>query len=184
MQRYSYSLCWACALGLWDLHATTFAVTGNTSRSCSHPHFVFSSPTPSPQLCHPLWNCVWLKERAGLKPSVPRRKDGQTTQCMGPRPSKGSPEQRRRVVPILSPLLSDRGCQPKQGKLNCSLKAAAYNPVNYYYPKYPHLKMIMLQRDFPECFHLASRCHTFPTGGRTGSQCIQGEHYKALSTES
>lgn len=71
-----------------------------------------------------------------------------------------------------------------QSKENCSLKAAAYNPVNYYYPKYPHLKMIMLQRNFPECLHLASRCHMFPRGGRTGSQGTQGEHYKALSTGS
>lgn len=177
------SLCWACASRLWDLRATTFPVIGNASRSCSHPQFVSPSLTPTPRLFHPLWNCVWLKEQAGLKPAVPRRKNVQTTQRMRPRLSKGSPEQRRTVIPIPSPFPSDRGCQVKERKIELLFKTSCL-PVNYNYSKYPHLKMIMLPRDVPKFFHLPSRCHMFPMGGRAGRQGTQGEHYEALSTES
>ena len=83
-----------------------------------------------------------------------------------------------------SPFLSDRGCLPKLGKLNYSLKAAVYNPVYYNKPKYPELKMIMVQGDFPEVFHFPSKCHMFPGRGRAGSRGKQGEHYEALPTAS
>lgn len=42
--------------------------------------------------------------------------------------------------------------------------------------------MIMTQGDFPEVFHLPSKCQMFPGRGRASSRGKQGERYKALPT--
>lgn len=94
-----------------------------------------------------------LKEEAGLKPAMPRRKDVQTAHGL----SKGAKEKSGSPFLPPSPLTEQR-------RLNCSLKAATCNPVSYSYSKHPHLKMIMLQRDFPEFFSLALKVPHVPQG--------------------
>lgn len=158
------SLCWACASRLWDLRATTFPVIGNASRSCSHPQFVSPSLTPTPRLFHPLWNCVWLKEQAGLKPAVPRRKNVQTTQRMRPRLSKGSPEQRRTVIPIPSPFPSDRGCQVKARKIELLFKTSCLPSSQLQLFKISSLEDDNASKGCPRIFSLALKVPHVPHG--------------------
>lgn len=96
-----------------------------------------------------------------------------------PAPYKGAPVQVGRAVthPISSSFLSDRGCKPKLGKLNCSLQAAAYSPVCYDTPKHPELKMTVVQGDFLAVSPLALKV-PHVRWDRKGQQL--GEAYGAL----
>jgi len=154
----------------------TFAVTSNTSKSSSHPCFVFS---PVPTRCRTVRD---QRSKRGLMDSAQKKGcvDNPDARCLAP--YKGTPARTRRAVtrPFPSPFLSDRACQPKLGKLHCFLKAPVYNLIYCNKSKYPALKMIMVQEGFPEFFRLPSNCHMFPGRGRACSRGKQGTHYEAL----
>lgn len=122
---------------------------------------VSSFPLPHRHLscANALRNCVWLKERAGFKSTLPRRKVVQATQLCRAQPCTKA-LQRRWEERLLS--LSFLPSQSQEN--NSSFQAPAYSPV--YYSTISQNILNWRWSRFKGIFPKFFSCHVFPGPGQ------------------